>query len=315
MDKSFVAVPTLASVAAQDHAVGSIPLLDLIPQYEAALRARGQRPRGIRKYRETLTAFFSWLGPETCMDGLSAANVRRYQEIKALSCTAGTIANVLTTIRSFCTWAMREHLRMDDPTLLVDWPRRHPTVPRALKHAQLRDLMAAIMTPARLPYPQRWYWERNQRAVLLMLFAGLRISEAAALDWRDVDLDDDTLYVREGKGGMDRTIPLHPRLRATLEAVPMLDRRGAVAGQRSGMPLTHKSMGHLFERWLPGLGITISSHQLRHSFATQLLVAGVNLRVIQQLLGHASLETTQRYLLIQDDQKHEAVRLMPSTWD
>jgi site-specific recombinase XerD len=290
-------------------------LIALIPPYTAALRARGQRPRGIQKYRETLTSFFVWLGPHACMEALTAPSVRRYQEHKSLTCGAGSIGNLLTVIRSFCSWAIREELRSTDPTLLCDWPRRRPTVPRALNHAQLRALMAAITTPVHLPQAQRWIWERNQRAVLLMLFAGLRIAEAAALDWRDVDLDGRTLYVREGKGGNDRTVPIHPRLRLALEAVPACERHCAIAGQVDGRPLTHKSMGHLFERWLPGLGIEISSHQLRHSFATSLLKSGANLRVIQQLLGHASLETTMRYLLVEDVEKHRAVNGMPSTWD
>lgn len=301
---------TLTAVLTSDPAA----LFDLLPCYTAALRARGQRPRGIQKYRETLTSFFTWLGPDACMDALTAPRVRRYQELKSLTCGAGTIGNLLTVIRSFCRWAIREELRTTDPTLLCHWPRRRPTVPRALTHAQLRALMTAIRTPDHLPHPQRWIWERNQRAVLLMLFAGLRIAEAAALDWRDVDLDAGTLYVREGKGGNDRTVPIHPRLRLALDTVPACERGCAVAGQVDGRHLTHKSMGHLFERWLPGLGITIASHQLRHSFATSLLKSGANLRIIQQLLGHASLETTMRYLLVEDVEKQRAVNGMPGEW-
>lgn len=291
-------------------------LIALIPRYEASLRARGQRPRGIDKYRRTMLTFAEWLGPAATMADLDAPIVRRYQELRSLTCSEATIGNLLTVIRSFCKWSIREGLRTDDPTQLVEWPRRSRPLPRALSRPQLRALEAALDEPPNLGPVRRWFWLRNRRAVYLMLYAGLRISEVAALRWRDVDLDAGELQVRDGKGGKDRSLPIHSRLAAELELVPEVERQPgyAVAGHESGACLTHKSMGHVFERWLPARGIDISSHQLRHSFATQLLRNGADIRVIQELLGHESLETTQRYLKVWDDQKHAAVNLLPSSW-
>lgn len=291
-------------------------LLPLVPLYVAALRARGQRPRGIDKYRRTILTFIEWLGPHATMKDLDATIVRRYQELRSETCSGATIGNLLTVIRSFCKWSIREGLRDDDPTLQAEWPRRERTLPRALPRTQLRALEKALEVPERIGPVRRWFWLRNRRAVFLMLFAGLRISEVAALRWADVDLEDGALMVRNGKGGKDRIVPLHGRLAAELECVPEEERDPdhAVAGHESGECLTHKSMGHVFERWLPARGIDISSHQLRHSFATQLLRNGADIRVIQDLLGHESLETTQRYLRVEDDQKQAAVRLLPSSW-
>lgn len=288
----------------------------LVPRYEASLRARGQRPRGVDKYRRTILTFCEWLGPAATMADLDAPIVRRYQELRSLTCSEATIGNLLTVIRSFCKWAMREGLRTDDPTLLVEWPRRTRSLPRALSRPQLRALEAALDEPDKIGPVRRWFWRRNRRAVLLMLYAGLRISEVAALRWGDLDLEAGTLQVLDGKGGKDRMLPIHPRLLTELECVPEAERQAdhAVAGHESGACLTHKSMGHVFERWLPARGIDISSHQLRHSFATQMLRNGADIRVIQELLGHESLETTQRYLKVWDDQKEAAVRLLPSAW-
>jgi site-specific recombinase XerD len=307
---------TTSTNAAVESCPSAERLAALVPLYVNALRARGQRPRGIDKYRRTILTFIEWLGPGAMMDDLDAPIVRRYQEVRSETCSAATIGNLLTVIRSFCMWAIRERLRGDDPTLLVEWPRRRRTLPRALSRPQLRALETALELPDTIGPVRRWFWFRNRRAVFLMLYAGLRISEVAALCWRDVDLDAGTLMIRDGKGGKDRVLPIHVKLTAELECVAASERLPAyaVAGHESGACLTHKSMGHVFERWLPARGIDISSHQLRHSFATQLLRNGADIRVIQELLGHESLETTQRYLLVEDDQKQAAVRLLPSTW-
>lgn len=147
-----------------------------------------------------------------------------------------------------------------------------------------------------------------------MLFGGLRISEAAALRWREVDLDAATLMVIDGKGGKDRMVPLHPTLLNELTRVEAPRKTWTVAGKPDGSPVKQKSLAHIFERWLPGFGLNISAHQLRHSFATELLRAGADLRSIQELLGHTSLETTQRYLTLSNHQLRVAVDKLPSSW-
>jgi len=147
-----------------------------------------------------------------------------------------------------------------------------------------------------------------------MLFGGLRISEAAALRWRDVDLEGRYLVVRDGKGGKDRSVPLHPILLAELAAEPPHRPNWAVAGKVDGSGMAVKSMAHIFERWLPALGLAISAHQLRHSFATELLRKRADIREIQELLGHESLETTQRYLALDPERLRAAVELLPDEW-
>jgi integrase len=149
-----------------------------------------------------------------------------------------------------------------------------------------------------------------------MLYAGLGISEAAALRWQDVDLEAGTLWVRDGKCGKDRSLPLHAVLLDELALVPVHERQSdhAVVGNRDGSFRTGKGLDHLFRRWLPRLGISISAHRLRHSFATELLRHKADLLVIRDLLGHESLETTQIYLTADTAQKQAAVDLLPSAW-
>ncbi|NCC32116.1 MAG: hypothetical protein EOM24_08845, partial [Chloroflexia bacterium] len=170
----------------------------LLPAYRSALVARGYRPRGIQKYLEQLRAFARFAGEDLPAETISAESITRYQEHLAARCGSGTVGNALTAIRSFCRWCATQGLRSDDPTLTIVWPRLRKPAPRALSHAELRRLLKAIEEPDELTELQRWVWGRNRRAVLLMLFAGLRISEVAALRWREVDLEAGVLLVIDG---------------------------------------------------------------------------------------------------------------------
>lgn len=294
---------------------GHMPTIsELLPAYRSALVGRGYRPRGIKKYLEQLQAFVRFAGAGVTAESLSTGLITRYQEHLAERCSPGTVGNALTVLRSFCRWCAAQGLRSDDPTLKIVWPRLRKPAPRALAQAELRQLLKVLEAPDELTELQRWIWARNRRAVLLMLFAGLRISEAAALRWREVDLDAGVLLVIDGKGGKDRAVPIHPTLRAELARVEEPRPTWAVAGRRDNQPMNQKSLAHLFERWLPGCDLRISAHRLRHSFATELLRNGADLRAIQELLGHSSLETTQRYLMLGSQQLQAAIDRLPDGW-
>jgi site-specific recombinase XerD len=282
--------------------------------YRSYLVARGHRPRGVARYIDQIRAFIADLEAEATMADVHTESITKYQERLARRCSSGTVANALTCIRSFSRWALRAGLRSDDPTLPIQWPKRTKPAPRALSQSELRQLFKAIMVPEGLTAQRQIMWCRNRRVIFLMLFAGLRISEAAALRWRDVDLEGRYLVVRDGKGGKDRSVPLHPILLAELTAVPPHRPNWAVAGKVDGSGMTVKSMAHIFERWLPERGLTISAHQLRHSFATELLRKRADIREIQELLGHESLETTQRYLALDPERLRAAVELLPDEW-
>lgn len=113
--------------------------------------------------------------------------ITRYRvEMSRRRCNGWTIGNALTAIRSFCRWLMHEGLLESDPTLAVEWPQHDDPIERALSKGELRQLFAAIAEPEGLEEAQQFIWRRNRRVVYLMLYAGLRISETAALLWRDV---------------------------------------------------------------------------------------------------------------------------------
>jgi site-specific recombinase XerD len=283
-----------------------------LPSFAAALAGRKVRPRTIATYAKVVTAFTAWLGDEATIADISADSIGRYQITRG-HLAAATIAKDLSGIRAYCRWAIRAKLRGDDPTLELEWPKRIEPIPRALKLREMRLLDTILDTPLPvLDVKQRHVRARHNRAILLMWYAGLRISEVPELDWRDVDLDAGELTVRNGKGGKDRGVAIHRRLLANLRETPEDKQVGAVCGKLNGKKISYTSMPHIFsDRYLKALGLDISAHQLRHSFALNLLRAGADIRQIQVQMGHASLETTQRYLALDFDDKRRAIDKLP----
>lgn len=290
-------------------------ILDTLESYASHLAGRKVRPRTIETYRKVVARFAVWLGEESTIADVSADSIGRYQITRG-TLAAATIAKDLSGIRAYCRWCIRAKLRADDPTLELEWPKRIEPIPRALKLREMRMLDQVLDMPLPLLNSKaRHVIARSKRAILLMWYAGLRVSEVPSLDWRDVDLDAGELTVRDGKGGKDRGVAIHRRLLANLAETPEEHQRGAVCGLRSGKPMSYKSMPHIFgDRYLKSYGLDISAHQLRHSFAVNLLRAGADIRQIQVQMGHASLETTQRYLALDFDDKKRAIDKLPDRW-
>ena len=297
-------------------------LVDLLPSYQSyQLDRRKRRPRGVARYLDNLRKCFRALGPEATIADLTFDRLDAYLSEIGARLAANTALLEVSALRSFCKWAARKRLLSDDPARDLDAPKKHRPAPKPLTRQQLRDLFRVIAEPRPDTPHQRAHWARNRRVIFLMLFAGLRLAEVTTLRWRDVELEASTLTVRQGKGGKDRAIPLHPALVAELRKNGPLDPDLAVAGCIDHQPYTDpQALAHIFERYIPrvaaklGLKLRFSAHQLRHTFATEMLRGGAGLPAIQGLLGHASLETTQCYLLVDAGQFQDAVNVLPAGW-
>lgn len=293
-------------------------LLDLMPQWIGWLQGKGHRPNGVTSYRKAMRQFIATLGDDATLADLTYAVFERHQAAMGEAGSAPrTISKYLSAYRSFCRWCVKRGFLEADPTRDLDFPKKPESLPKALSAAQLRALWAYVTNPPEtLSSKQRWRWARNLRIVALALFAGLRRSELAALLWAQCDLDQAILHIVNGKGGKDRNVPIHPKLLQILLLVPEAERAPemAVAGNQDGSTISPKTIGHIFDRWavkgLPG----VFAHALRHTFATEILRNGGDIRAIQDLLGHASLETTSIYLRVDVTQSRRAVDLLPSSW-
>lgn len=207
----------------------------------------------------------------------------------------------LSAIRSLFRFACREGILAANPAQGVPTPKAPKTLPRHLRPGEVENLLEAPAgdEPA----------ARRDRAILELLYAtGLRVSELVGLDWRAIDLPGRALRV-VGKGGKERMVPFGrpaaEALRAWLEVWEEA-RRGKISGDgeepvflnfRDGGRLTDRSVRLILDRYVGAAGVAagVHPHTLRHTFATHLLENGADLRAIQELLGHSSLSTTQKY--------------------
>ena len=222
-----------------------------------------------------------------------------------------SVARMLVALRSLFRFLVREDYLPADPTSRIGSPKQPKSLPKAIRIDEVESLLAA---------PADDLLGRRDRAILETLYgAGLRISELVGLDVDDVDLDAATVLVRAGKGSRSRRVPLGGAAIAavgtyTTQSRPALVTRARGASARSALFLNARG-GRLSRQgcWKilktyarrAVLGDKVSPHTLRHSFATHMLDAGADIRVVQELLGHASLATTQVYTLVSDSRLRE----------
>jgi integrase/recombinase XerC len=213
---------------------------------------------------------------------------------------ARSISQTLSAIRSFHAFLDRRCGIATPQLALVRGPRIKPSLPRPVTPDQARGLMAE---PTSDPDQAPWEAARDTAVLALLYGCGLRISEALSLTRADAPLPE-TLRIT-GKGSKTRLVPVLPAVRAAVDAAVALDPFPAAPHDpllraKRGGPLTPRHVQAAMQRLRGRLGLPTSAtpHALRHSFATHLLGGGADLRAIQELLGHASLSTTQKYTAI-----------------
>ncbi len=223
-----------------------------------------------------------------------------------------TAARKLAATRTFLRYLRREALIEDDPGSLIATPKRDVRMPAHLSEREIADVLDSASGEDALG--------RRDRAILELFYAsGLRLSELAGLDLDDVNLSARMVRVL-GKGGKERLVPFNTSARRCL-SVYLQGREGLVAPRAReldeplfvnfrGTRLTTRSIDRIVRRYVSRCSarLGISPHALRHSFATHLLQRGADLRVIQELLGHARLSTTQRYTHVNAAQLLEVYR-------
>lgn len=233
----------------------------------------------------------------------------RSREADRPAYSPASVARMLVSLRSFHRFLVREGHADSDPTAKLGSPKRSRSIPKAIP---LEDVERLIERPGGEPLGRR------DRAILETLYgAGLRISELVNLDLDDVDLDQGSVLIRSGKGGKSRRVPIGRAARAALgdyvtTVRPQLAKKSSQAGgaiflNARGRRLSRQGCWKILRRYAESAGLDdrVSPHTLRHSFATHMLDAGADIRVVQDLLGHASLATTQVYTLVSDSKLRE----------
>jgi len=252
-------------------------------------------------YRRDLTLYGDWLARErtrglldTCEEDLAAYFAYRYTKAKL---RASSQARLHSSLKRFFQFALRENRVAADPTLKLDTPKKPPRFPKSLTEADVEALLAAPAVESALGL--------RDRAMLEMLYAtGLRVSELVALKLIEISQDMGVVRVF-GKGDKERMVPMGEEASAWLtrylkDARPKLLKRAqsdAAFVTTRGAAMTRQAFWYLIKKHARAAipGKPLSPHTLRHAFATHLLNHGADLRVVQMLLGHADISTTQIY--------------------
>ena len=255
-------------------------------------------------YARDLSSFFrfwkDYLGNLPTLQDLQKIDIRTFraylnnQNNKHLNKTS--LARELSSLKNFFKWLNFNHIIDNTSLTLLSSPRKDKILPKALDVEQTLTLLDTVCKFSK----KEWQGLRDAAILTILYGCGLRISEALSLNVGDIDHND--FFKIKGKGNKERLIPVLPivkeKINAYLSACPWNQNKGdalflGARGERLSPRIVQRTLEKL--RQSLSLPDNLTPHALRHSFATHLLAEGTDLRSIQELLGHASLSTTQRY--------------------
>ncbi|SHH82831.1 tyrosine recombinase XerC [Desulfofustis glycolicus] len=264
---------------------------------------KGYSPHTVVGYRRDLVEFSAGVADDTAVQVIGAADISRFVASLHGRNNPLSVARKLSSLRSFFRFLQREKIIDSDPVCGIAGPKTGHSIPTFLTVDEVFLLLAA-------PDRSDRFMSRD-RAILEMLYStGIRVAELVSGSVDDLDFDTEMLRVR-GKGNKERLVPVGgPAIEAVrrwlvdrqrligsrLEKQRPVDSEALFLNGRGGR-LTSRSVERLVSNYALRVGIrqAVTPHALRHSFATHLLEMGADLRCVQELLGHASLSTTQRY--------------------
>jgi integrase/recombinase XerD len=278
---------------------------------------RGLSDHTIAAYRRDLRRYAAFAAGRgvTTVEGLDEKLVRSFAAFLSASThgddarpyRASSVSRTLSAVRSFHHFLLREGVVPDDASSGLRRPKLPRSLPRPLAVEEVGRLLDA-------PDPATPVGLRDRALLELLYGSGLRVSELVDLDVDALDLEEGALRVL-GKGGKEREVPLGRFGREATGAYLTRARpvfatgasRGALLLNQRGGRLTRQSVNRILARYVAsaGIGKRVTPHSLRHSFATHLLEGGADVRVVQELLGHASVATTQIYTLVTKEHLRE----------
>lgn len=250
-----------------------VPAVDRWLAYQSQ---RGRSPETLRSYRSAMRLYLDDPINATVDDVQAWWDAQDHLSVR-------TRARNLSCVRSFYRWAMRYDLVEQDPTRRLDSPSLPKGAPRYITRDQLDRLLLELPGDLR-------------RAVALGAWAGLRVSEAAALTWDDIDVERRRIHVRHGKGDKSRSVGMHPIL---LDA--LLPNTGGNVVTAGGDTPTANGLQQRVNRNMKAVGVDATFHQLRHRFGTITYGATGDPLAVAAAMGHSSLETTRVYAAISDE--------------
>ncbi len=270
---------------------------------EYLLKEKNYSINTIIAYREDLDLFEDFLKLfELKIEEVTRDNIRMFVSyLSRREFEKNTIARKISALKSFFSFLKNRKYIPKNPAAMVSSPKRAKVLPSFLTEEEMRKLFSS------LPEPKDFKTARNNAILELFYATGLRVSELSNLKMRDIDMQNQLVRVL-GKGGKERIVPFGIPAKEALERYfrfrreYLLEKKNLIEEYvflniRDGKHITDRGMKYIVTNMLKSLSSMkkLSVHSLRHTFATHLLNKGADLRAIQELLGHSSLSTTQRY--------------------
>jgi integrase/recombinase XerC len=283
---------------------------NLIDRYVNYLRyERNASPHTVRNYHSDLLQFRDYLqagNPEAAVDvrTIDALRIRGFlAQLFEREKKKSSVARKLAAVRAFYKFLAKEGVVGANPAATLSTPKLDKTLPRIMTDEEMNTCLDRVATAVQQGEPMM----RRDRAILELLYAsGLRVSELAGLDLRSVSFGDGMLLVR-GKGRKERIVPFGSKAKQALDDYLPIRERVLREAKKTGQPalflntrgdrLTTRSVDRMLKKYVRMFGpnVKTSPHSMRHAFASHLLTEGADLRSIQEMLGHRSLATTQKY--------------------
>lgn len=323
MAEEAVSVPdSCEDAAAGELQEPPLPCAEILDEFCDTLRfERNNSKHTVRSYRTDLSDYLRWtLRMELDPLSITHRQLRRYlADMDAAQYSRATVNRHLSAIKGFYGWMNSRGLCNGNPASALMGPKAASRLPKTIKHASMDALLSVHSDTDQDGNPrEQSVADIRDQAVLELLYAcGARVSEAAELKLCDVDFPNSKVKVF-GKGSKERIIPIHDRAKEAMvryldEARPVLDKKGDSPYfflSSRGNRFSDQSIRKMFKKTVAACGMdaTLSPHAMRHSFATDVLEGGADLRSVQEMLGHASLSTTQIYTHVTPERLKEVHR-------
>ena len=273
---------------------------------------RGLSKNTLGAYRSDLEKYSDFLDRHRLsLESVAKLDIENFTlELNQQGIRASSLARMLASVRGLHKFLLLENFRSDDPTQKMRSPKLPKRLPAGLSQQQVIELLDASgpLYPDETTDPLRL---RNRAILELMYSSGARVSEIASLDVDEL-VDEGWLRIR-GKGSKERLVPVGSFARKAIDSYlvrvrPKLVSKGGTSAlfvNQRGTRLSRQSIWEIISKAGNDCGLDVHPHSLRHSFATHLIEGGADVRVVQELLGHASVATTQIYTLVTVDTLRE----------
>lgn len=273
-------------------------LLEEFCEYSFAIR--GHSKNTTHRYKCNMRSFCSFAGV-TRLEQITPSVVRNflYTGRTQRDWSVHTFLAYQTTLKVFFRWCRSLGYSKNDPAADIEKPKIPQTLPKGIA---MRDAMRLLEIVYNYPYDYSFLRYRNHAIFSTFIFAGLRKSELLSLRLTDIDLENGTIFIRKGKGGKDRMVPICSALTQTLKRYLVERKRlnktcpELFASLNKNSGYTDSGLKRLVVKMSSATGITFSLHGLRHTFATLMIEGGCDIYSLSKMMGHSDIKTTTIYL-------------------